>query len=89
MPTAPDAGYIPPRPRSNIADEANTSQGGSVPSDATAYAKEQPICMVRQTTPMEEMTDLRGGRRDRGACECCLYCCGIVVLIKCLDSFCS
>lgn len=89
MPTAPDAGYIPPRPRSNIIDETNTSQDGVFTSDTTAYAKEQPIRMVRQTTQTEETTDLRGGRRDRGACECCMYCCGIVVLIKCLDSLCG
>lgn len=88
MPTAPAVGYIPQRPGSTTADEAGASQQNKVVSDTASYAKEQPIRMAQQPQD-DQISNLRGGQRGGGTGECCLYCCGIVVLIKCLDSFCG
>ncbi|KAF3763688.1 hypothetical protein M406DRAFT_323257 [Cryphonectria parasitica EP155] len=89
--TPPAPGYIPQRPLS-VTPEDEAPQPHDPSSDhtkaaAVSYRPQEPIRMHQPSG--DGSPDLRGGRRDHGCCECCLYCCGIVVLIKCLDSFCG
>lgn len=85
-PTSPPAGYAP-QSCATPDDALAAAATPYVDAGKMAYAQQQPIRMVRQPSEeqKEEPVDLRGGRTG----ECCLYCCGIVVLIKCLDSICG